>query len=1290
MMIRRVVPFFLLLITTSASAGTDDLFVRSMRSIGDTLRSANMVLFDAEGRMTTFTERDVSILEGTGRARIISVRCPTPDTTKTRLSSVLTIDVSGSMKAGAPNLLLAKEAARAWIAALEEGSDCALTTFDHEANVLLDFTNDKQRLYSALDDLQPHGGTNFGSGFIDEKAGGLSLASSGRNRRVLVFLTDGNGMISSSAVAKAAADSNVTIYCVSLGEPVPPSLQRIAEQTGGLWFQNVTTVEQARMAYRRIYADATGNGGCVVTWEQQPSCDVRTTIIVRVAEGEWSTTINQPPQSRASVNVQPASLSFKDGTVKQQRLTLTTRSVPTTIVGVRVDRPDLVKVQHASLPRTVSSGGPMTIDVQVTSVDSLYQVARIQFDASPCPLPDIYVGIGDPSRRPKEPTLRVVHPNGGERFPVRSSVPLEWEGLPPDVPVRVEISTNGGYEWREIAKSRTTSKLNWSAIRVPTDSCLLRVTQLKDDNVATRPVLTLPGGGFFQVSYAPDGQYIATSESTGSPGSRATRPVVKVWDASSGALLRTLGGGEYITFNESGSLMVTWDHHDVRAYAMPEGQQLWKMDMKRGVNTCAVDAAGSTVLVAGGPGDSTYVLDARTGTVRHTLQRRVDRVFAAVISNDGRAIATAEHDGVITIFDGESGRLKISIRDEEVSQYFTLAFSPNGKVLASTASHGRATLWNTSDGKRLHDVSRRRYINDNTYIAFSADGSRVAVESNTDQTSIIDVATGEPVVAIRRTSDVGGASGAGFLGEGSRMYVDVLTKVAVFDAHTGVQIAEIRRGGGSSSAPRDGNRLAVIDQNRNVQVYELQSPLLQQDVSDGLWSLYESSATMKEVELGQLAVGQVKDSMIVALITNHSKQDTLFVRNATITGTHADEFSHAVPTEFFVPPLDSASFGVAFHPRSAGKKLATLTLTTDGDRLAGRLSGEGLQSVLGARSGKFDLGRHAVGSTVTVPVDSFLVNTGTESIRVLSIAVIGPHESDYAIASQQPVTLAAGDDETVEVIYSPTAPGRSYTRVAITVEGLDAPVYATVTAIADTGSYITPLARPAPLFADPTTFRSIMIPSAVIPKQGTITTAVYDIVGLAATASITDFLALQVGGVIPLPTSWLGAPPDKAVLSTVWSAGARLGFDLGHNVIVGGGYQLGQSTYDRQISSGLDSRITFHALWSTAGYGTDDSRVNVYLGYAFKNHTTLEQGQFTADAFIYGLAYDHRFAQQWKVVVETFFMRSMDFVPVTVGVRYFRESDAFDLGVSILAIPASGAEPPAIPVVPMLSWVKRW
>jgi hypothetical protein len=100
--------------------------------------------------------------------------------------------------------------------------------------------------------------------------------------------------------------------------------------------------------------------------------------------------------------------------------------------------------------------------------------------------------------------------------------------------------------------------------------------------------------------------------------------------------------------------------------------------------------------------------------------------------------------------------------------------------------------------------------------------------------------------------------------------------------------------------------------------------------------------------------------------------------------------------------------------------------------------------------------------------------------------------------------------------------------------------------------------------------------------------------------------------------------------------------------------------------------------------------VNVYLGYAFKNHTTLEQGQFTADAFIYGLAYDHRFAQQWKVVVETFFMRSMDFVPVTVGVRYFRESDAFDLGVSILAIPASGAEPPAIPVVPMLSWVKRW
>lgn len=1173
---------------------TTSVFVRDLKKNAQGQRTASVLVFDSEGHIVTPRLQDVEVTENGVPTKVVSIDCP-PAKPPINVSSVLTIDVSGSMKRGGPNIDLALAAAKAWIDALDDSSDCAITKFDHQSKVLSGFRSEKSGLYDALQGLVPDGGTNFEKALLDSSEGGLLLANRGKHRRVLVFLTDGHGHVDPNKVVAMANANKVTIYCVSLGLPMPSVLRTISDRTGGLYFENVTTVEQAIMAYRRIYADATGAVGCSLVWDPVPTCETTRTINVSVAGGTWTTKLPVPDAERSGIVAKPATVAFGLDTLTTQRIAFTAKNGVSMVRKVKIDRSDAFAIDAGPLPREIKKGDTLYVTVTKRWKDSSYAVGRISLDVEPCPTPDVYVTAGDPQRIPKRQTLRVVHPNGGEKFRTRSQVPLRWEGLPPDVPVRLEVSTNGGYEWMTVNEQATGLEMIWRATKIPSDSCLLRVTHLQKRAQVDTPTVTIPGDDFFRVLFAPNGDYVITSESTGTPGTRTKRPTVKMWSAKDGAPIKDLGAGEFLQFDDRGDRLLTWDHQGVAVYNMPEGAELWSRSMTRTPVVAEMDASGKNLLFCGGPGDSTVLLSAKDGSWIRTFPRSTQQVEWGTISKDGRYVAIAEYNGPIKIFDARDGKMMHELRETATSRYFRVAFSPDGTTLASTASHGTAVLWDVRSGTKRSTIAQRRYINDNTYIAFSPNGERIAVESNTDQTSIAEVATGEHLVAMRRRSDVGGASSAGFIGNGDVMFVGLLTRVSIFNAYTGVQIAEVRRGGGDPSAPADGSRIAVVAEDRTVKIYDLSSPLLQQDVSDAFWRLYQPTGELMTVEFQPTKVGDARDTLVTIGIKNTSN-DTLFVSDLQIQGAHAADFSTSSYKELAVPPRSSLPLEFTFHPKAGGQRSAVIVAESDAGKLSARIAGLG----------------------------------------------IGPKDS-----VPPPVVDTTKKDTIVPQITE------------------------------------TPL-------TDPTTFRSIMLPTAVVPKKGTITTGVYDVIGLSGGYSITDNVMLLAGGAVPIPNRWFGATGYDASWSAAWSIGGKVGYEVADHLLVGGGYQFGQSFYDQDYSSELESKITFNALWATAGYGDDDSRLNAYLGYAFKHHVTFLEGTFQADAYIVGMAYDYRISRHWKICTEAFFMRTMTFVPFTVTARYFRESDAFEVGFTYVGIPASGAKAADFPLVPMLTWVKRW
>ncbi len=215
----------LLAFLLSASAFGQSLSLFDVDASGFPTIKAKFFAFDAAGnQITNLSPADFEVREN-GVPRTVSyVSCPTPKPPQA-LSSVLTVDVSGSMGWGSlPNINLAKEATRSWDNGLPLGkSECAITSFDSRNYLNQDFTTYRNKLLSAIDNLRAMGGTDYDEALINPLAGGLLITKTAKYKRVLVFISDGmpNREPNTNAIIQEAKQQGVIIFGVTLGMPCP-------------------------------------------------------------------------------------------------------------------------------------------------------------------------------------------------------------------------------------------------------------------------------------------------------------------------------------------------------------------------------------------------------------------------------------------------------------------------------------------------------------------------------------------------------------------------------------------------------------------------------------------------------------------------------------------------------------------------------------------------------------------------------------------------------------------------------------------------------------------------------------------------------------------------------------------------------------------------------------------------------------------------------------------------------------------------------------------------------------
>ena len=238
--------------------------------------TAKVEVFDANFDRVNNLQGNLSLTENGDPVSVSVTNCP-PESPLNDISSVLTVDISGSMNSGLPQrMFLAKEATKVWVEALPNNSEAAITSFNHLNYLNIDFTQDKSLLNTNIDNLFPYDGTDYNPAFLNQFTGALNIARNGQNKRIIVFLTDGlpNSVTQAGQIIAEALASDIEIYCVTLGMPCPTELRTIAEQTGGSWFENVTDLNQAKGVYRSILNRVQGIEACEIEWTSNNRCEV--------------------------------------------------------------------------------------------------------------------------------------------------------------------------------------------------------------------------------------------------------------------------------------------------------------------------------------------------------------------------------------------------------------------------------------------------------------------------------------------------------------------------------------------------------------------------------------------------------------------------------------------------------------------------------------------------------------------------------------------------------------------------------------------------------------------------------------------------------------------------------------------------------------------------------------------------------------------------------------------------------------------------------------------------------
>jgi WD40 repeat protein len=200
------------------------------------------------------------------------------------------------------------------------------------------------------------------------------------------------------------------------------------------------------------------------------------------------------------------------------------------------------------------------------------------------------------------------------------------------------------------------------------------------------------------VSYSktPGSSYIASGGDDG---------IVRIWDANSGNLLKSLNGHRDVVT----SVAFSPKHNKVASGSMDNSIKIWDVytgtlqvtmtDHKLGVTSVSFSKDGSEI--ASGSDDGTIkIWDVQTGKLLKTMIGHLDHVNSVDFSNDGKFLVSGSKDNTVRVWDVDYEKCKKVFLSHN-GPVNTVSFSNDGNRIASGSSDSTIKIWDAINYRLL-------------------------------------------------------------------------------------------------------------------------------------------------------------------------------------------------------------------------------------------------------------------------------------------------------------------------------------------------------------------------------------------------------------------------------------------------------------------------------------------------------------------------------------------------------------------------------------------------------------
>jgi len=914
------------------------------------------------------------------------------------LSIILTIDVSATMYGH--KLKMVKEATQSFIDMTSlDVSECCISSYDDLNYLNCDFTQNKERLLKAIESLLPMGATDYNYGFTEPPFGAIRVAKRGKNKRLVIFIADGESKCEQMEIIKQARDNEITIFPITLEIAAPPVLQEIARETGGKYFENVENGEDLKKVMLEILDLFQNTTPSELRWESTTPCNSFVDLELKIDSLSYKTNYMVSYEKTAHLEISPSIYSFgsvEPGTEKTMKLKIKAFNSDFYINNLNNSQNTIFKINtELPLPYLLKQDDSLMVDIAFSPKDSGMVYSKFEFETDLCQKYFAYANggfIGHTGAYTNVKTLAFSFPNGGETLVAGSDTTITWTGVSVDEKVNVALSVDGGNTWKNAGYLKG-GNVKIKVPEVETKQFMMKILQGSAINsFGDEALVTLSGhsGVVWNAVFHPDRSTIITA------GSDST---ARVWDAASGQQIHAILGHQfevfYVDYSPDGKMFATCSRdREIKLWDASNYQLIRKLSGHKNSIWSVNFSPDGKQIVSSSKDNTIKMWDVASGECIQTFKGHGKNIWNASYSYAGDLIVTASADNTAKIWKPTQSEVIQTLAGH--SDHVNWAtFSPDGRKVVSASKDKTIKIWQTSSGKEIANLTGHKgpvYC-----VNFSPDGSKIVSASADSTAKVWDAATGLCLYTLRGHNDV------------------------VYFANFSF----------------DGTHVVTTSKDGKAKIWEVPfNIILQEDETDNKLSIISNIPKLEDVVFIDQLNGTSFEKFIPKFIQNNSVHK-LVVKKMLITEDALGEFE--LTKQKYPIRLEPGKFRdleIKFSPKTDGVRKAKIMVITPLDTLYADVQGKAITRKLEFANENIDFGK----IPLNMGKDSTLVfirNTGSEVVEIDRIELTGPDNKSFSLGKMSSnMVLKKGEEKSISLYFRPTQIGMTSSSITLSLKNI--------------------------------------------------------------------------------------------------------------------------------------------------------------------------------------------------------------------------------------------------------------